>query len=160
MVCASVAEPWAVAGGADARVAGTLLPLALAALRRAPTERSDGDVRMLVNCFASVDVVERLSFKTVRAQLCRSCRHRRVHNGEVLFKQGQYAESCFIVMQGYVRVIVDGEIMAVLGPGDSFGQNGKQAPNRNHNPTQHSAAASALLPSSPPLLPSSPPLLP
>ena len=154
MVCASVAEPWAVAGGADARVAGTLLPLALAALRRAPTERSDGDVRMLVNCFASVDVVERLSFKTVRAQLCRSCRHRRVHNGEVLFKQGQYAESCFIVMQGYVRVIVDGEIMAVLGPGDSFGQNGKP-PATTTTTTQHNpaAAASALLPSSPALLP-------
>ena len=105
-----------------ARISGNLLKLTLQALHKIPSERTDSETRTLLSCFGDIDIIEELKFKTMKEQLCHQCRHKRVHNGEPLFKQGQYAESCYIVVQGYVRVIVDGESVAVLGPGDSFGQ--------------------------------------
>ena len=105
-------------------VAGKLDQGCAQVLRKTPSERSVSDVQLLLNWFKDVDAIQNVSFAPMKEQLCRHCRYRRLHNGEVLFKQGDSAESLFIVVQGYVRVIVDGENVAVLGPGASFGQNG------------------------------------
>ena len=53
-----------------ARISGGLLKLTLAALQKMPSERTDSETRVLVTCFKEIDIVEDLSFKTLKEQLC------------------------------------------------------------------------------------------
>ena len=58
----------------------------------------------------------------LKTQLCKNVMHKRLHNNEVLFKQGAEAEHYYVIIKGYIRVIKDGLAVQVLHAGDAFGE--------------------------------------
>ena len=60
----------------------------------------------------------------LNVQICRSVKYHKLRKNELLFKQGAQAECFYIVVRGYVRVIIDGAVVCCLGPGQSFGEKG------------------------------------
>ncbi len=57
-----------------------------------------------------------------RAELARLADRITVPAGQVLARQGALAHEFFVIIDGIVDVIRDGEVVAVLGPGDFFGE--------------------------------------
>ena len=47
-----------------------------------------------------------------------------VGKNELLFRQGDDAATFYIIVQGYVRVVINGKVVLNLGPGMSFGELG------------------------------------
>jgi CRP/FNR family transcriptional regulator, cyclic AMP receptor protein len=56
------------------------------------------------------------------SQLARWVREAEFPVGEVLFEQGAMPSDLFIIEEGSVRVVRDGEQVATLGPGDVVGE--------------------------------------
>ena len=57
-----------------------------------------------------------------RAELARLADRITVPAGKVLARQGALAHEFFVIVDGIVDVIRDGHVVAVLGPGDFFGE--------------------------------------
>ena len=57
-----------------------------------------------------------------RAELARLADRITVPAGKVLARQGALAHEFFVIIDGIVDVIRDGQVVAVLGPGDFFGE--------------------------------------
>ncbi len=57
-----------------------------------------------------------------RAELARLADRITVPAGKVLARQGALAHEFFVIVTGTVEVIRDGQVVAVLGPGDFFGE--------------------------------------
>ena len=105
-------------------VTGEYTDRAVAALRCKPTLRNVQECRMLENVFARCTVFGSEHTSTFSARLARACTLRTVGKNEVLFRQGDPASKFYIIVQGYVRVVVDGELVGCLGPGTMFGEAG------------------------------------
>jgi len=56
------------------------------------------------------------------SQLVRWVREVTVADGEVLFEQGSMPHELFVIEEGSVEVLRDGELVATLGPGDVVGE--------------------------------------
>ncbi len=64
---------------------------------------------------------------TALSEVAARCIHRRYRKGSVLFVQGETGERCYVITTGTVKISAyhpDGReaVMAVLGPGDVFGE--------------------------------------
>ena len=103
-------------------VTGEYTDRAVGALRCKPTLRNVQECRMLENVFARCTVFGSEHTSTFSARLARACTLRTVAKNEVLFRQGDPASKFYIIVQGYVRVVVDGALVGCLGPGTMFGE--------------------------------------
>ena len=58
------------------------------------------------------------------SQVCRWVREVRADAGDTLFEQGAIPYEMFVIEQGEVEVVRDGEVLAKLGPGETVGEMG------------------------------------
>jgi hypothetical protein len=58
------------------------------------------------------------------SQVARCCTHLRLNQNELLFRHGDDADTLYIIVRGYVRVVIEGQCVVNLGPGQSFGELG------------------------------------
>eukprot|EP01047_Picozoa_sp_COSAG01_P043645 COSAG01_NODE_3891_length_5578_cov_11.803979_3_plen_142_part_00 len=58
------------------------------------------------------------------SQVARCCTHLRLNQNELLFRHGDDADTFYIIVRGYVRVVIEGQCVVNLGPGQSFGELG------------------------------------
>ena len=93
------------------RLSGELAEHVVAALKTHPHERSDAQVRLAMEHFSESDFFEAQlkAFSSRREFVCRSCTHVRIRSNELLFRQGDAADSFYLVVAGFVRVVVDGK---------------------------------------------------
>eukprot|EP01043_Picozoa_sp_COSAG02_P022833 COSAG02_NODE_1198_length_13931_cov_66.449754_8_plen_2139_part_00 len=97
---------------------------AVDALERSPEERTGEHVTLLENVLGDCAFFRRLRFKTLASGIVKSCTHKRLRKNELLFKDGDEAKCFYVVVRGHVRVVKHGTVVAVLGPGESFGETG------------------------------------
>eukprot|EP01043_Picozoa_sp_COSAG02_P049344 COSAG02_NODE_4945_length_4803_cov_4.011267_2_plen_503_part_00 len=106
------------------RTSGTLEKNVVKVLRMHPDDRTGTQVALITNLFSETSFFKNLHHDSICMQLARSCKHVRIRKNELLFRQGDDAETFYILVQGYVRVVVDGKVVLNLGPGMSFGELG------------------------------------
>eukprot|EP01043_Picozoa_sp_COSAG02_P017923 COSAG02_NODE_824_length_16741_cov_16.319733_2_plen_499_part_00 len=106
------------------RTDGTLEKHVVNVLRMHTADRTATQVALIKNLFSDTAFFKNLHHDSICMQLSRSCQHVRVRKNELLFRQGDDAESFYILVKGYVRVVVDGRVILNLGPGMSFGDLG------------------------------------
>ena len=58
------------------------------------------------------------------SQVCRWVHEVRAEAGDALFEQGAIPYEMFVIEQGEVEVVRDGEVLAKLGPGETVGEMG------------------------------------
>ena len=97
---------------------------AVVALECRAEERTVEHITLLENVLGDCAFFRALQFKTLGSGIVGSCTHKRVRKNELLFKEGDEAKCFYIVVRGHVRVVVGGDAVAVLGPGESFGELG------------------------------------
>jgi MFS family permease len=104
-------------------VAGALLPvLALLTWRRlvaidAEAEAPEEELDLL----RQSPIFSPLTPPTLEALAAR-LEHRRLGSGDVVFAQGAAGDEYYLIEDGRVRVEIDGEQVAELGPGEGFGE--------------------------------------
>lgn len=54
--------------------------------------------------------------------LAQAARERIVSEGEMIVREGDFGYTVFLIEEGAVEVIKDGEVVVSLGPGDIFGE--------------------------------------
>ena len=64
------------------------------------------------------------------SQVCRWVHEVRADAGDALFEQGAIPYEMFVIEQGEVEVVRDGEVLAKLGPGETVGAWPRSAPPR------------------------------
>jgi|SRR5690554_2749286 CRP-like cAMP-binding protein len=80
----------------------------------------------IIDCLGTVPLFRELSSDAL-GDVCSQLRHFSLHQGEMLFQQGDPGNSMFIVDDGTLRVYTLGEggrqvLLDVLGPGDVLGE--------------------------------------
>lgn len=103
---------------------GTLEANVIKVLRMYPDDRMDTHVALVKNLFCETEFFKNIHHDSICTQLSRSCRHVRVRKNELLFRKGDDADTFYIVVQGFVRVVIDGTVALNLGPGMTFGELG------------------------------------
>jgi hypothetical protein len=104
-------------------VIGVLAPLAVIAcrtrLRRIDAGLSvrDADVETL----RAIEMLGVLPLATIE-QLAGALEHRVLEPGEAAFHQGEPGQHFYIVRSGRAEVLLDGEVVRTLGPGECFGE--------------------------------------
>jgi CRP-like cAMP-binding protein len=68
-------------------------------------------------------------------KLAKSMREHRASPGENLVTEGHHAVAFFVILEGTATVIVHGEEIRTLGPGDHFGEVALVLPDRAHGRT-------------------------
>eukprot|EP01048_Picozoa_sp_COSAG05_P003992 COSAG05_NODE_199_length_14500_cov_458.233456_1_plen_695_part_00 len=110
--------------GSYLRLTGELATQVAAAIQVHPHERLGAQLQVVLELFNDTAFFKQLSLGSVKEQVCRSCTHVRLRNNELLFRQGDNADSFYIIVTGHVRVVVGGKVLVVLGSGSSFGETG------------------------------------
>ncbi len=106
------------------RLTGEYTKKAVEALRQDPAVRNSSEHSILKNVFAGCGLYGSSRSSTFSDRIARVATHVHVKKNETLFKQDDDAETFYIVVNGYVRVIADGELVGCLGPGSMFGEAG------------------------------------
>eukprot|EP01043_Picozoa_sp_COSAG02_P064394 COSAG02_NODE_9402_length_2228_cov_1.823861_1_plen_595_part_01 len=106
------------------RITHQFFDLAVTALETRPEERTGEHITLVDNVLKDCAFFRGLQFKTLASGIVKSCTHKRVRKNELLFKEGDEAKCFYVVVRGHVRVVKNGDAVAVLGPGQSFGEKG------------------------------------
>ena len=106
------------------RITRQFYDLAVDALEQSPEGRTGEHVMLLENVLGDCAFFRGLQFKTLASGIAKSCTHKRLRKNELLFKDGDEAKCFYVVVRGHVRVVKHGTVVAVLGPGESFGETG------------------------------------
>jgi CRP-like cAMP-binding protein len=80
-----------------------------------------GVPKAVIDMLAAVPLLSACSRKELR-QIAGLGTAIKVRDGEVLTEQGRSAREFFLVVDGTARCLVDGTVVASLGPGDYFGE--------------------------------------
>ena len=78
-------------------------------------------VAAAVDALKKVPLFEDLDSRELQ-DIANSMRERRVAAGDVILEQGAAGAGFFVVDQGMAEVTVDGDPVAIVGPGDYFGE--------------------------------------
>jgi CRP-like cAMP-binding protein len=106
------------------RTNGTLEKQVVKVLRLHGDDRTETQVALSKSLFGETEFFQKLHHDAICTQLARACQHVRVKKNELLFRQGEDAETFYIIVQGFVRVVIDGKVALNLGPGMTFGELG------------------------------------
>jgi len=103
--------------------AGVLLPV-VALLALPSTRRLDAEAAVPEEPLARLSSVPFLSVLSGRVleRLARSVRGETVPAGESVIREGEAGEDFYVVVSGHAAVVVNGERVRELGPGDFFGE--------------------------------------
>ena len=106
------------------RMIGDLERQAMLVLKLHPDDRTDSQVELVKSLFSPTQFFHDLHHDTLQMAIARSCRYVRVRKNELLFRQGDDAETFYLIVRGFVRVVINGKVVVNLGPGMSFGEMG------------------------------------
>lgn len=97
---------------------------AVQALRKHPRVRNVMDHGTLKDLFDGCGLYGSSPTSAFSDRIARAATYVQVKKNETLFKQYDDAEHFYIVVNGYVRVVADGQFVGCLGPGTMFGEAG------------------------------------
>lgn len=109
------------------RISPQFYDLAVDALELKPKVRLIEHHELLRNVLSDCALLRGEQRAALLDGIARSCTHKRLRKNELLFKEGEHAKSVYVVVRGHVRVVKGGNVVAVLGPGESFGEEGVTA---------------------------------
>lgn len=106
------------------RTDGSLEKHVVNVLRMRADDRTGSQVALVKSLLSETEFFKKLHHDSICTQLSRSCQHVHVRKNELLFRQGDDADKFYIVVQGHVRVVINGTVVLNLGPGMTFGELG------------------------------------
>ncbi|CAM9102630.1 unnamed protein product [Hapterophycus canaliculatus] len=95
------------------------------ALRKKPEDRLHRDVQVITDWLGQQDSLRSLGAKRLM-EITNVVEFRELAPGEQLFAEGDESEAFYMILQGYVVVLVKQCPVAALGPGETFGEIGLQ----------------------------------
>jgi CRP-like cAMP-binding protein/Ca2+-binding EF-hand superfamily protein len=104
---------------------------AVRALRQKPLVRNAMEHLVLKDLFEGCGLYGSSHTSTFSDRIARAATYVHVRKNEVLFKQYDDADTFYIIVNGYVRVVADGEFVGCLGPGSMFGEAGVKGETNN-----------------------------
>eukprot|EP00903_Cladosiphon_okamuranus_P011857 g11138.t1 len=106
--------------------AGTYgVPEVESALRKQPEDRLHRDVQVIINWLGQQDSLRSLGAKRLM-EVTNVVEYQELKPDEQLFAEGDDSEAFYMILSGHVVVLVKKCKVAVLGPGETFGELGLQ----------------------------------
>ena len=106
------------AGGSDNI---TVMSLEWGSLEAPPDHPSDITVQNKIETLKKINLFKALTYKEI-TQLLEVIHISHVQKNETLIEQGAIGEDMFVILKGEVQVIIDGQEVACLKPGNYFGE--------------------------------------